>query len=262
MSHCIRGEGAVAHTVPRGEYGSLRRSSGEVLNCGFDNMTGLIDTQNQAWANDKSKFGYKMLQKMGWKEGKGLGLKENGMTEHLRFKKKTSAGGLGTSAASIDAWKGPAKVASGLNDVLSKLAPVSSGEVVKDPKERENVGGGKKKARGYYERRIAQKNVSRYSESDLKEIFGGVATENESAGQKDALISANLSGGPDAVEDTDPNATVGTASEEERDNSEREERRRRRKERKERKAAKKLGASVKIKKEKRTKKGKDGAKKR
>lgn len=34
----------------------------------------LTDTLNQTWKNDKSRFGYRMLQKMGWKEDKGLGI--------------------------------------------------------------------------------------------------------------------------------------------------------------------------------------------
>jgi hypothetical protein len=33
---------------------------------------------------DKGGFGFKMLQKMGWKEGTGLGLAGDGSTEHIK----------------------------------------------------------------------------------------------------------------------------------------------------------------------------------
>ncbi len=44
-------------------------------------------------ALDTSKFGYRMLQKMGWTEGKGLGAKEDGGKEHVKVQRKTDSVG-------------------------------------------------------------------------------------------------------------------------------------------------------------------------
>mmetsp|Transcript_14414 Transcript_14414/g.36496 ORF Transcript_14414/g.36496 Transcript_14414/m.36496 type:complete len:677 (+) Transcript_14414:125-2155(+) len=53
------------------------------------------DTLNQRWANDKSKFGYQMLLKMGWTEGRGAGKNEDGISSHIKVKKRTDRAALG-----------------------------------------------------------------------------------------------------------------------------------------------------------------------
>lgn len=35
--------------------------------------------------SDTTKFGYRMLQRMGWEEGKGLGAREEGRKEHVKI---------------------------------------------------------------------------------------------------------------------------------------------------------------------------------
>ena len=42
-----------------------------------------------------SHFGSKMLKKMGWKEGDGLGKNSDGMKEHIRISKREESVGLG-----------------------------------------------------------------------------------------------------------------------------------------------------------------------
>jgi hypothetical protein len=56
------------------------------------------DTTNQAWADDTSSFGHRMLQKMGWKQGKGLGKDESGMIAAVKLTKRIDARGLGAEA--------------------------------------------------------------------------------------------------------------------------------------------------------------------
>ncbi|KAK2116277.1 PIN2/TERF1-interacting telomerase inhibitor 1 [Saguinus oedipus] len=43
-----------------------------------------VDPQNTAWSNDNSKFGQRMLEKMGWSKGKGLRAQEQGATDNIK----------------------------------------------------------------------------------------------------------------------------------------------------------------------------------
>uniref|UniRef100_A0A8C5X4Q2 G-patch domain-containing protein n=1 Tax=Malurus cyaneus samueli TaxID=2593467 RepID=A0A8C5X4Q2_9PASS len=63
-----------------------------------------VDPRNSAWSNDDSKFGQKMLEKMGWSKGKGLGAQEQGNPEHIRVKVKNDVLGLGATVNHEDNW--------------------------------------------------------------------------------------------------------------------------------------------------------------
>jgi Pin2-interacting protein X1 len=43
-----------------------------------------LNPRGKAWSEDSNKFGQKMLEKMGWSRGKGLGAKEDGIREHVK----------------------------------------------------------------------------------------------------------------------------------------------------------------------------------
>lgn len=133
-------------------------------------MAGSVDTQNQTWANDKSRFGFKMLQKMGWSEGKGLGRLEDGRTVALRAKKKDDKEGLGVASTKSSPWQTPGLVAAGLNEVLSKLASDPSHNSAQSLQNQTKSS----KPIGFYARRAAQKDVRAYSAEALREILGGV----------------------------------------------------------------------------------------
>ena len=96
------------------------------------------DTQNKHWANDKSKFGLKMLQKMGWK-GEGLGKNQDGLKTHVKVTKRSNQLGLGTEDTGsnndrIDAYAGLKswqRTTSNFSDVLASLNQTQSEEVKK-----------------------------------------------------------------------------------------------------------------------------------
>uniref|UniRef100_A0A8I3NHU9 G-patch domain-containing protein n=1 Tax=Canis lupus familiaris TaxID=9615 RepID=A0A8I3NHU9_CANLF len=56
-----------------------------------------VDPRNTAWSNDDSKFGQRMLEKMGWSKGKGLGAQEQGATDHIKVQVKNNHLGLGAT---------------------------------------------------------------------------------------------------------------------------------------------------------------------
>lgn len=80
------------------------------------------DTLNQTWKNDKTKFGLKMLQKMGWTEGKGLGKNEDGVSEHVKVSKKSNNLGLGATRDMTGAagWNNTAVSFNGVLEALGK----------------------------------------------------------------------------------------------------------------------------------------------
>lgn len=51
-----------------------------------------LDKQHKATA--KGGFGERLLKQLGWSEGKGLGLNEDGMAEALRVKQKKDQTGV------------------------------------------------------------------------------------------------------------------------------------------------------------------------
>lgn len=138
--------------------------------------------ERYSWAKDKSRFGLKLMQKMGWTEGNGLGREEDGRVKSILVQKHQKQVGIGAQTSSDKAWQAPGTVAAGFNDVLARLAPI--GDVpaaIATP----NPDGGedaqpadgtkaRKGGRGFYERRRARKNVRSYSKNDLREIFGGI----------------------------------------------------------------------------------------
>lgn len=106
-----------------------------------------MDTLNATWKNDKSTFGYRMLQKMGWKEEKGLGKNESGIVNNIKVKKRDIGLGLGieqtTDSAGLLGWNA---TASSFNDVLSVLKETygASNSKKKKKKDKSNISIGLK----------------------------------------------------------------------------------------------------------------------
>jgi len=125
------------------------------------------DPRNTNWSRDTTKFGYQMLTKMGWSEGKGLGQKLSGSTSHIRVKKIGSNAGLGSKKSHDDDW---ITHQDDFNALLSSLNQGSSDSNSKLSSLENKVKSSKKKI--LYKRFIKSKDLSNASSQDLACIFG------------------------------------------------------------------------------------------
>eukprot|EP00122_Pirum_gemmata_P019929 Pgem_evm1s18643 len=60
----------------------------------------------------------KMMEKMGWQQGEGLGKQKNGKTTHCKVKMKNNARGVGADRLMDDGWL---DMQAGFNDLLANL---------------------------------------------------------------------------------------------------------------------------------------------
>lgn len=65
----------------------------------------IFDPNNKQWANDQTGFGFRMLQKMGWTPGKGLGQKEDGRLTNVTLEFKDNNLGIGIKAHQADKFE-------------------------------------------------------------------------------------------------------------------------------------------------------------
>ncbi|XP_049913609.1 PIN2/TERF1-interacting telomerase inhibitor 1 [Epinephelus moara] len=135
-----------------------------------------VDPRNSAWSNDDSKFGQKMLERMGWSKGKGLGRSEQGSTDHIKVKVKNNNYGLGTSASYEDNWIAHQDDFNELLAQLNSCHAQNSGTDSPPPEERKGFSLEEKskttKKRVHYMKFTKGKDLSSRSETDLNCIFG------------------------------------------------------------------------------------------
>ncbi|XP_035534540.1 PIN2/TERF1-interacting telomerase inhibitor 1 isoform X2 [Morone saxatilis] len=136
-----------------------------------------VDPRNSAWSKDESKFGQKMLERMGWSKGKGLGRSEQGSTDHIKVKVKNNNYGLGTSASYEDNWIAHQD---DFNELLAQLnnhhgqnnstAPEAPPEEPKGFSLEEKSKTSRKRV--HYMKFTKGKDLSSRTETDLNCIFG------------------------------------------------------------------------------------------
>jgi len=141
------------------------------------------DPRNTNWSNDKTKFGYQMLTKMGWSEGNGLGLNLTGNTSHISVNKRGSNAGVGLKKSHDDDW---ITHQDDFNALLSSLNGNPASESA-TPVEK------MKASRHRYTKFVKSKDLSNASTDDMACIFGQrgkfKAEQDEEAEESDASES-------------------------------------------------------------------------
>ncbi|KAH8365104.1 hypothetical protein KR084_001722 [Drosophila pseudotakahashii] len=161
--------------------------------------------RGKALYEDENRFGTKMLEKMGWTKGNGLGAKQDGEKDFVRIRFKNDAEGLGFEARD-DQWTTHEE---GFNGLLKSLngeeteangreseheeeaRPMGFGFKAEEPEEpskkklKEKISGmsleeksKQSRARVHYKKFTRGKDLSQYSEKDLANIFGKKATDD------------------------------------------------------------------------------------
>ncbi|KAI8516069.1 PIN2/TERF1-interacting telomerase inhibitor 1 [Branchiostoma belcheri] len=135
------------------------------------------DPRGAAWSNDDSKFGQKMLEKMGWQKGKGLGAKEDGMTQHVKASRKFDQTGLGCSTDQAENWIAHQEdfdaLLAGLNASHGATAESSTKTISIEEKSKSS------KRRVHYHKFTRGKDLSSMSQADLACIMGKKASQSE-----------------------------------------------------------------------------------
>ncbi|XP_076241303.1 uncharacterized protein LOC143183582 [Calliopsis andreniformis] len=146
-----------------------------------------LNPRGKQWSEDSNKFGQKMLEKMGWTSGKGLGANEQGMTEHVRVSYKDDTAGIGFKKENMDkAWT---EHQDSFNDFLQELQKSQSGSVPQTEDVKSELSGKslelkskQSRARVHYHKFTRGKDVNKYTSKDIANIFG----------QKDLNIEKNI----------------------------------------------------------------------
>jgi len=159
-----------------------------------------LNPRGNLWANDESKFGQKLMEKMGWEKGRGLGANQDGMVDHITLKHKDNTKGVGFQGHD-DTWLAHQ------DDFQNLLAAlnVEHGDAGKNMDEDEKKAtlseiSKKSKRRVHYQKFVKGKDSSNYSADDLGCILG---TKSDKLKSKSEPSSPQAESEEETVEEND-----------------------------------------------------------
>ncbi|XP_052245173.1 PIN2/TERF1-interacting telomerase inhibitor 1-like isoform X2 [Dreissena polymorpha] len=130
-----------------------------------------VDPRNISWSNDDGKIGQKLMEKMGWSKGKGLGANEDGKTEHVAVNVKNDTRGVGCSKNHADNWIAHQD---DFNSLLASLNQENNSTPNSDVEKVISLEHKSKTAKGrlHYQKFTKGKDLSLKSGQDLDCVFG------------------------------------------------------------------------------------------
>lgn len=142
----------------------------------------LDDTLNKQWKNDKTGFGFRMLQKMGWSEDKGLGKNETGMVSHVKVKAREQGLGLGLDGIDVAGNKGWSETTTSFNAVLDLLKNNYSG------KEKGKEKGKKDEKKAKKDKKMKKEGKRKERDEDENDKDNGEEGDTVSSNKKSKVI--------------------------------------------------------------------------
>ncbi|XP_078069076.1 PIN2/TERF1-interacting telomerase inhibitor 1 [Mustelus asterias] len=176
-----------------------------------------VDPRNNNWSNDESRFGQKMLEKMGWSKGKGLGAREQGSTENIKVQIKNNTVGLGAAKNHEDNWIAHQdefnQLLSDLNDCHAQNGSPGAEDKTKFSLEEKSKSS---KKRVHYQKFTKGKDLSSRSSTDLACIFGKRSKSVKGSRDQEEQVNDNVCfvpvDDPKAASATEPKIEISTVT--------------------------------------------------
>uniref|UniRef100_A0A2L2Y166 PIN2/TERF1-interacting telomerase inhibitor 1 n=1 Tax=Parasteatoda tepidariorum TaxID=114398 RepID=A0A2L2Y166_PARTP len=131
-----------------------------------------LNPRGNLWFNDETTFGHKLLSKMGWSKGKGLGKNEDGIKENIKISKRDTNTGVGWKNDEIPVTVGCLEYENILQN-LQKHFKNDQEKFKSNESFEKSLEQRSRKAKNHlhYQKFVRVKDLNRYSEKDMKSIF-------------------------------------------------------------------------------------------